>query len=148
VFGRGRLPALVRRLRSPESGLLGQGLRYAISGGIVGAVYVIATLLFSHVLGLPFQVALLLGFVIALATHFTLQRMFVWVHREEFALSRRHQARRYLVVALAQYGVTALITATVPDALGVSTELVYLATTASVTVANFVIFRTRVFHTA
>jgi putative flippase GtrA len=144
----GRLPTLVRRLRSPELGLLGQVFRFAIAGGIVGCVYIVATLLFSHVAGLPFQLALALGFLIALATHFSLQRLFVWVHDEEFALSTRHQARRYLAVALTQYGLTALVTSTVPDALGVSTDLVYLATTACTTLASFVIFRARVFHAA
>jgi putative flippase GtrA len=144
----GRLPTLVRRLRSPELGLLGQLFRYAIAGGIVGCVYIVATLLFRHVAGLPFQLALALGFLIALATHFSLQRLFVWVHHDEFALSARHQARRYLAIAIAQYGLTALVTSTLPDALGVATDLVYLATTACTTLASFVIFRARVFHAA
>jgi putative flippase GtrA len=146
VFRRAVL--LTRRLRSPELGLLGQGLRFAIAGGIVWCVYVVATLGFSHVAGLPFQAALALGFAVAVSTHFALQRMFVWIHREEFALPFERQVGRYLIVAGVQYGLTALVTSTVPDALGVPTDVVYLATAVCITAGNFVILRTRVFHAA
>jgi len=146
VFRRAVL--LTRRLRSPELGLLGQGLRFAIAGGIVWCVYVVATLGFSHIAGLPFQAALALGFAVAVSTHFALQRMFVWSHHEEFALPVERQVGRYLIVAGVQYGLTALVTSTVPDALGVPTDVVYLATAACITAGNFVILRTRVFHAA
>jgi len=146
VFRRAVL--LTRRLRSPDSGLLGQGLRFAIAGGIVWCVYVVATLGFSHVAGLPFQAALALGFAVAVSTHFALQRMFVWIHHEEFALPVERQVGRYLIVAGVQYGLTALVTSTVPDALGVPTDVVYLATAVCITAGNFVILRTRVFHAA
>ena len=65
MFRSGRLLTFVCRLRSPELGLLGQLLRFGIAGGIVGCVYIVATLLFRHVAGLPFQLALALGFLIA-----------------------------------------------------------------------------------
>lgn len=139
---------LIRRIRSPELGLVGQGLRFAIAGAIVWCVYVVATLVFSHVAGLPFQAALALGFAVAVSTHFTLQRMFVWVHQEEFALPVERQAGRYVVIAGVQYGLTALITATLPDALGLPTDAVYLATAVCITAGNFVLFRNRVFHAA
>lgn len=145
---RGRLPALVRQLRSPESGLLGQGIRFAIAGGIVAFVYIAATLGFAHLAGLPFQASLALGFAVALCTHFTLQRMFVWIHHEEFALPVERQVGRYLVVAGVQYALTALVTSTIPDAVGLPTDVVYLATAACITAGNFVIFRTRIFHAA
>jgi putative flippase GtrA len=142
----GRVAAVVRAVQSPELGIVGQGLRYALSGGIVATVYVLTTLLLSQVVGMPFQLALVLGFALALATHFTLQRVFVWVHHGEFALPVRHQAGRYLAISLTQYVITAASVAALPGALGVPTEVVYLVVTAVVSVVNFVLFRTRVFH--
>jgi putative flippase GtrA len=133
-------------VRSLDPRLPGQGLRFAIAGGLVAAVYVLATLLFSHVFGLPFEVALLLGFAVALTTHFTLQRLFVWPHDAGFALPIHHQVGRYLGIAAAQYAITASATAILPGALNVATDLVYLGVTATVSVANFLLFRTHVFH--
>ena len=62
----------------------------------------------------------------AITTHFTLQRLFVWKHSSAFALPLHHQLVRYLAMAGIQYGITAAVTATVPRALGVDPELVYL----------------------
>ena len=84
----------------------------------------------------------------ALATHFTLQRLFVWMHHEDFALSVERQAGRYLAIALTQYVLTAPSTATLPSALGVSTDVVYLVTTVVLSASNFLLFRSRVFHAA
>jgi putative flippase GtrA len=145
---RRRAAELARRLRSPELGLVGQGLRFIIAGGTVSCVYVVGTLVLSHVAGLPFQAALALGFGVAIGTHFTLQRTFVWVHHEEFALPVERQAGRYLVIAVVQYGLTALITSTLPDVLGLPTDAIYLAAAACITTGNFILFRNRVFHAA
>jgi putative flippase GtrA len=100
----------------------------------------------SQLVGLPFQVALAIGFVSALLLHFTLQRLFVWVHEDGFALPLRHQVGRYLLMAGAQYGGTAASTAVLPGALGAPTELVYLATMAVATTAGFLIMRFIIFH--
>ncbi|HEX3433939.1 MAG TPA: GtrA family protein [Solirubrobacteraceae bacterium] len=136
----------MRRLRSPESGLLGQGLRFALSGGTVALVYLATTTILAEAVGVAFQVALAIGFSFGLIVHFTLQRMFVWAHHEEFALPLRHQIVRYLVVALAQYGVTAASTALLPTLLGVPAEAVYLATVGIVLATNFLVFRHGIFH--
>ena len=143
---RGEGMALVRRLRDPGSGLLGQGLRFAIAGGVVSAVYLGVTILLADLVGLRFQVALLIGFGCGLTLHFTLQRFFVWSHAEEFALPFHHQAGRYLVVAGTQYGLTAASTSTLPGALGLPTELVYVITVMVLVAANFLVFRHGVFH--
>ncbi len=126
--------------------MTGQGIRFAVAGGTVALLYLTVTTVLADVVGLPFQVALVLGFSASIATHFTLQRYFVWVHHEEFALSLRTQAARYLVLAAAQYGLTAAATAILPRALHIDTELVYLATFAVITPTSFVLFRHRVFH--
>jgi len=142
------LHGYVRALSSHDPGLFGQGLRFAIAGGIVSVVYVAATVFLSSLLALPFEVALVIAFSLALATHFTLQRTFVWVHQTGYVLAIQHQARRYLAIALTQYGITAAATATLPRALGVAIDVIYVTVTAIITVANFLVFRTHVFHTS
>jgi putative flippase GtrA len=137
---------LVRTLRSPESGLVGQGLRYAIAGATVAIINLATTLVLADVVGLPFQAALAIGFACAITAHFTLQRTFVWIHHSEFALALHHQALRYLLNAGTQYGLTALSTALLPSLLGAATEAVYLATLALLVGANFLIFRHGIFH--
>jgi putative flippase GtrA len=133
-------------MRSPESGVIGQGVRYVLAGGTVAAVYLLTTLLLADVVEIPFQAALVIGFCVGLIAHFSLQRLFVWTHHEEFALPMHHQAGRYLAVAGAQYGVTALSTSVLPSALNVPTEVVYLATVAVLACTNFVTLRYGVFH--
>ena len=131
----------MRTLRSPSSGLLGQGVRYGLAGGTVAVVYLSTTTVLAEVVGLPFQVALAIGFSVALVVHFTLQRFFVWIHHDEFALPLHHQAGRYLTVAGTQYGLTIASTALLPAALGVSAEIVYLVTVAVLASTNFLVFR-------
>jgi putative flippase GtrA len=143
-FASGR--ELLHALRGHESGLIGQSARFVLAGGTVMVVYLTTTTVLADVAGLPFQAALAIGFCVGLMVHFTLQRMFVWAHEEEFALSLRHQAARYLSVAAIQYGVTAASTSLLPGALGAATEVVYLATVAVVTATNFVVFRHGIFH--
>jgi len=137
---------IVRALRGHESGLLGQGTRFAIAGATVTMVYLTTTTVLADVAGLPFELALAIGFCVSVMVHFTLQRRFVWVHAEEFALPLHHQAARYLTVAGIQYGLTAASTAVLPRALGLPTEIVYLATVAVITATNFVVFRNGIFH--
>jgi putative flippase GtrA len=144
--GLGSAIALVRALRTPESGLLGQGFRFALSGGTVALVYLGTTTVLAELAGTPFQAALAIGFSLGLLVHFTLQRMFVWTHREEFALPLSHQIGRYLLAASVQYGVTAASTGLLPSALGVSAEAVYLATVTVVLSSNFLLFRNSIFH--
>lgn len=138
------LSVWTERLRG--SGVLAQGARYALTGGTVTIVYLGSTTLLSSVVGLPFQVALAIGACIGVSVHFTLQRFFVWAHRDEYALPLRHQAVRYLVFAGVQYGLTALSTAVLPAALGLSVELVYLGTVALLVSLNFLVFRNMIFH--
>jgi putative flippase GtrA len=144
--GRARAAARARHLASPEAGTVGQGVRFAIAGGTVALVYLTTTTVLAEVLGVPFQAALAAGFAVGLCVHFTLQRAFVWRDHDAFVLALHHQLARYLVLAGTQYGVTAVSTAVLPGVLGVSAEIVYLATVFGVTVANFLIFRSRVFH--
>jgi putative flippase GtrA len=142
----GRVLSTVRALRSPNPGLVGQGVRFALAGGTVALIYLTTTIVLADIVGLPFQLALVIGFCVGLVVHFTLQRVFVWAHHEEFALPLRHQAGRYIVAAAFQYGVTAASTALLPSALGVPTEAVYVVTVAIIVSTNFVVFRHGIFH--
>jgi putative flippase GtrA len=143
---RERVLAALRTLRSPNSGVLGQGVRFLFAGGIVVVVYVTTTTVLADVVGLHFQVALAIGFAVALLVQFNLYRVFVWVHHEEFALPVRHQVGRYLVAAAVNYGLTAAATAVLPGLLGVPTEAVYLVMVAALPVVNFVVLRYVIFH--
>ena len=136
----------MRRRLLPESGIQGQGVRYALAGTGVALVYLLTTSFLAEVLGVPFELALSIGFALALAVHFTLQRTFVWVHEQDFALPLQRQARRYLAVAGVQFAVTGLSTSLLPGVLGLTTEVVYLATVAVLTVVNFLLFRNVVFQ--
>ncbi len=136
----------VRRLLARDSGVLGQGVRYALTGGVVSLVYLLTTTTLALVVGVPFQVALPIGFGLGLLVHFTLQRVFVWGHGDSFALPLRHQVGRYLVLAGTQYGLTAASTSLLPSALGLPTEGVYLGTALLITCTNFLLFRHRIFH--
>jgi len=140
------LRATIAHLRSPRSGLLGQLVRFGLVGGSVAVLYLSVTTVLSQVLGVPFQLALVVGFTCGLLMHFTLQRLFVWIHYQDFALALRHQVGRYLTMAAAQYGVTALSTAELPGVLGISEEAVYVMTWAVVTVVGFLLMRFVIFH--
>lgn len=129
-----------------DSGLLGQGVRFVLVGSFVALVYLLTTTFLALVVGIPFELALLIGFCLGLAIHFTLQRVFVWGHDGGFALPFRHQAARYLLVAGSQYALTAAGTGLLPGPLGLPAEVVYLAIVLCCTGFNFFIFRGRVFH--
>lgn len=128
--------------------LRGQGFRFLLAGGLVAGVYVGTTTFLAEVVGVPFEVSLAIGFALAIVTHFSLQRLYVWRHAAAFALPIHHQLARYAAMAALQYGLTAGITATLPRALGVSPEVVYLPTVVVIAVTNFLVFRSRIFHAA
>jgi putative flippase GtrA len=140
------IAARLLHLRSPESGAAGQGVRFAVAGGAVALIYLTTTTVLAEVMGVAFQAALAIGTATALIAHFTLQRLFVWVHHTEFALGLNAQVGRYLLVAAVQYGLTAASTALLPDALGLPVTPVYLMTALTLAVLNFLIFRGGIFH--
>lgn len=129
-----------------QAPIAGQGLRFVFSGGLVALVYIATTSLLAEGVGLTFELALAIGFTIAVVTHFALQRLFVWKQSEGYALPFGHQVVRYLLLAGMQYGVTAAATVILPQALGISTEVVYLMCAALLSTVNFLVFRSRVFH--
>ncbi len=143
-----RRACAVRSLRAlrTRSDLRGQGARYALAGCAVATVYLLTTTILAVGAGLPFQLALLAGYGVALCLHFTLQRLFVWTHQDGFALPFRRQVGRYLLTSATQYGLTAASTSLLPPVFGLAPEVVYLGTVPVLTVANFLVFRHGVFH--
>jgi putative flippase GtrA len=138
---------LIEGLRSPRWGIYGQGLRFALAGGGVMAVYLATTTLLHTAFGVSFQIALAIGYACAVVGHFTLQRLFVWRQpRTRFVLSAHRQAIRYLLLAFVQYGLTALSTSQLPGLVDQHVEVVYLTTVVVLTGVNFLVFRTRIFH--
>jgi len=119
-----------------------------IAGGGVALLYLAVTSILTDVFGAPFQLALVIGFTTAVAAHFTLQRCFVWVHADGFALRAHRQAGRYLGLASIQYAATALTTATLPGPLGVRVTFVYLVTAVALAALNFLLFGSNIFHPA
>ena len=100
------------------------------------------------VIGIPFQVALIISFLAAVALHFTLQRVFVWSRRGEYALPMRQQLQRYLPLVVVQYVTTAGATAILPTRMGIPVLAVFIGITLSYSLFNFLFFRARIFHGA
>jgi putative flippase GtrA len=137
-------PRLTALLRHPLANQLG---RYAIVGLVVATLYISLTLLFSGPVGLPIQVAIPVSYMLAACVHFTLQRHFVFAgHRDTYRLEVRDQARRYVVVNLGQYAITAFGTWALDAAFDLQEQVSYVVSALSVTAFAFVLLRTRIFH--
>jgi putative flippase GtrA len=146
TLGKALRTILPQRFLDPDSGMLGQGMRFVVVGVLAALIYLSTTTFLALVVGIEFQVALTIGFLLTMIFHFTMQRVFVWANRDGFSLPFHHQAGRYLALAAAQYGVTSATTSLLPRALGLPTEAVYLVTAVLLAATNFVVFRYRVFH--
>jgi putative flippase GtrA len=136
----------VKHLRSPDSGLIGQGVRFVLVGGSVAFAYLTVTTVLADVFGVAFEVALAIGYAVAFCMHFTLQRWFVWVHDAEFALGFGMQMGRYALLAGTQYLITAATTAVLPGVLGIQVTFIYFATVAALTAFNFLVLRNKIFY--
>jgi putative flippase GtrA len=137
-----RLLARVRRLVVSSTG------RYAAAGAVVGGVNLAVPLMLNAEFGVPIEVAIPIGYLLAILLHFNLQRRFVFRHVGTFALAGRQQAVRYLVIIAVQYPTVAIATALVPTVVAISRREAYVATVATVTVLTYLVLRSRVFHPA
>jgi len=113
---------------------------------VVALVYLTTTMVLVDIVTVPFQLALPVGFATAVFVHFTLQRLFVWVHSTQFALSIRAQACRYLLVVAVQYPLTAASIALLPGALGIPVMSIYFATALTLGATNFLVYRSGIFY--
>jgi putative flippase GtrA len=142
--GRGLVARLngLRRSSAPHH----QAMRFVLSGSTVAAVYLGLGLLFSGPVGMPIQIAIPVAYVLSVLLNYTLQRTFVFADRERFALEGRRQFVRYVGIGTVQYALTALATALLPDALGVSEQVVFVAVALIAAAVTFVLLRFVVFH--
>ena len=83
-----------------------QLVRFGLSGAFVFGIYTGGTLLLSGPLGLPIVLAIAIAFPVALAINFTMQRHFVFLDHETFALGARTQFARYTFAAVVQLRLT------------------------------------------
>jgi putative flippase GtrA len=127
--------------------LRGRAVRFAIAGGIMSVFYLALTT-FLALIGVPFQAALIVIFLAAVALHFTFQRVFVWSQRGEYALPVGQQLQRYLPLVAVQYVTTAAATATLPRSLGLPVIPVYIGIALAYSLFNFLFLRARIFHVA
>ena len=108
--------------------------------------YFTLTLVLAGPFSVPIQIAIPVGYALSLVVHFSLQRYFVFRSHQGFALAMHHQVGRYITAAAVQYGLTALITATVPDAIGVDEQIVFVVTALSLALMTFLALKLLVFH--
>ena len=126
--------------------LTGSGVRYGISGLAVAAVYLGVPVVLSGSAGVPIELVIPIAYVLAISLHFTLQRHFVFRHITGFALSRRQQVARYVLIGSVQYPTTAIATALLPGLLGLSSRATYVVTSLTMSLIFFLVLRVRVFH--
>jgi putative flippase GtrA len=85
--------------------------RFAIVGTIVAAGYFAVTTALVVLAGAPTQLAVIAGYVCAVAVHFTANRKFVFASSSGYALHVTAQGSRYLIVSLSSYACTAILVA-------------------------------------
>jgi putative flippase GtrA len=121
-------------------------LRYGISGAVVAAVYLGMPIVVSDAFGWPLQAMIPVALVVATTLQFTLQRIFVFRHVDEFALSVRAQVMFYVIVGSIQYPAIALGTFLLPRLFGISDRVAFVATSLAFSLFFFLFIRRRVFH--
>lgn len=119
--------------------------RFAAAGAFITVLYVCVTA-GVRLTGAPWWLAIAVGYLVATSTHFVLHRTFVFRREQGFELSVGQQLPRFVLVVLAQYAVTTVAMTFLPGVLGLPEILVFLAVAGCVTVASFVLLRTRLFH--
>jgi putative flippase GtrA len=121
-------------------------VRYGISGSFSTLTYIALTLLVSGPLDVPIQIAIPVSYVVSVLFNYSMQRWFVFAHSDAFALSPQAQFVRYVQIGAAQYALTALATAVLPDVLGLDEQVIYVATALIAAAITFVVLRLVVFH--
>lgn len=128
--------------------LVGQLVRFIMSGGGVAIVSWTLMAVLYALAGLPEQIALILAYVGGLSVHFFLNREWVFRSDSPYHLRPSAQALRYVGLALVSYGITAVALATLPGLLGVHPLVVYYGTSAALAVMTFIVLRLFVFRSA
>ena len=120
--------------------LRAEGVRFVAVGAFITVLYLSVTTVMRTVFDAPWWLAIAVGYVIATSTHFVLHRKVTFA-KDEFQLTTRQQAVRFIAVVVAQYVVTATAMSVLPSSL-----ITFFCVAAVVTVASFLITRTLLFH--
>ena len=137
----------MRRLRPLAAALLDWStIRYGIVGAITALVYLGVPVVLNGDASVPIQVAIPLAYVTAVALQFNLQRHFVFRHVSVFALTRRAQMGRYVMIGALQYPATAIATALLPPLLGLSARATFVLVALTMSLTIFLVLRTHIFH--
>ena len=128
-----------------DRALLAQGGRFAAVGAFITVLYLCVTTA-VRLTGASWWLAIAVGYAVATTTHFVLHRTVVFRREEGFQLSLGQQLPRFVAVVVCQYAVTALAMEYLPGSLGLPEMLVFLAVAATVTVASFLLLRSKLFH--
>lgn len=120
-------------------------LRFLISGGLVACLAVSITVGLTYA-GMSFQLAFLVSYVTGISVHFLLHRHFTFAGDGGFGLGAGAQARRFVLVVVAQYLLIAGTVALITSLTAVAPLAVYGAVVACIAVANFLLLSRRVFH--
>jgi putative flippase GtrA len=121
--------------------LLAQGGRFAAVGAFITVLYLAVTTA-ARLAGAPWWLAIAIGYAIATSTHFVLHRTVVFRREEGFQLTLGQQLPRFIAVVVCQYAVTTLAVTLLPG----PEYVVFFAVAACVTVASFLLLRTKLFH--
>jgi putative flippase GtrA len=120
--------------------------RFVVAGGVVACVNLGSDAVLIAA-GLPVQLTVAIAYLLAITTHFTLQRVFVFAGRGAYALTIGGQVRRYIAMAAVQYPVTAALAALFV-LVGLSDLLSTMAAAVLMSPVTYVLLRTRMFHLA
>jgi putative flippase GtrA len=121
--------------------LLAQGGRFAAVGVFITVLYLAVTTA-ARLAGAPWWLAIAIGYVVATSTHFVLHRTVVFRREQGFQLTLGQQLPRFVAVVVCQYAVTTLAVTLLPG----PEYLVFFGVAACVTVASFLLLRTKLFH--
>jgi putative flippase GtrA len=120
--------------------------RFITAGGFV-AIVNLGTGALLLALGVEVQLAVAIAYLAGIATHFTLQRLFVFAGEGEFALTLGQQLRRYAALAAVQYPATAGLVALLVAA-GLSNLAAVACAALVVMPMTYFLLRTQLFHVA
>jgi putative flippase GtrA len=121
--------------------------RFALTGTLVAALYFSVTTALTLLVGAPTQLAVVVGYVLAVALHFTMNRRFVFASTTGYAHHLTAQGSRYLVVVLSSYACTALVVA-LADRAGLPELIAALGTPVAFAALSFFTLRGWVFRSA
>jgi putative flippase GtrA len=121
--------------------------KFALTGALVGATH-LGLVSLMVVFGIPIQLALALGYVVALVVHFTMNRQWVFAADAGYALHVSAQGMRYLVCAGLSYAVTAIAVAVLPGLLGLPELAVFFLSAIGMAGITFVMLNFWVFRSA